>query len=187
MKKRQILIELTSLLDVILILIFVLLMQAKTQTTDAAAAAEAAQEQARDLEVRLAAAETERDSALSERDALSRRILTDSLVLENSLVLTVSTAEDGTIRTEIDNGEARRIPYAWEDDTFARNSLHAVFLDTVASAAGRSVFVVFQYDRNRIYRTEYDMIVSLVQQMREDAKREGTPLNYIEADLTNQD
>ena len=40
MKRREIFIELTSLLDVILIILFVLLTQARTQTADAMAAAE---------------------------------------------------------------------------------------------------------------------------------------------------
>ena len=47
-----------------------------------------------------------------------------------------------------------------------------------------TVFVVFQYDRNRIYQTEYLLIGSVVRQLKEEARSAGTALQYIETDLT---
>ena len=187
MRKREIFIELTSLLDVILIMLFVLLIQARTQTADAKNSAETAVSRLAAAEQSLDAERIARRQAETERDSLARRVVTDSLVLDNSVILTISTLQDGTILTEIENGESRQIPYSWENDTYALNSLReqcAGFLEQ-ADETGKSMFVVFQFDRNRILHAEYEMIVSVTQKMREDAKAAGAPLSYIEADIAS--
>ena len=93
MKRRQIFIELTSLLDVILIMLFILLMQAKNTTAEAmdmAAAAESNTEQVRAELIEAYAeqdalkaeidAETARADAQAERaDALQRQLWTENI------------------------------------------------------------------------------------------------------------
>ena len=150
MKRREIFIELTSLLDVILIMLFVLLTQAKTQTADALAAAQADRAQVTALEQQLAESRAETDAARSETEALQqeaegllsrteklqeeadsakRRLLSRDLVTENSLVLTVSVPDGRQIRLETDGGGSQTISYAWEDDNYARNALLSAVTD----------------------------------------------------------
>ena len=74
MKRREIFIELTSLLDVILIMLFVLLTQAKTQTADALAAAQADRAQVTALEQQLAESRAETEAARSETEALQQQL-----------------------------------------------------------------------------------------------------------------
>ena len=97
MRRREIFIELTSLLDVILIMLFVLLTQAKTQTGEALESAEAARIEAQ-------SAQAERDALLDEREALveradsyRRQAITVGVVEENSLVLTISVTDSGGV------------------------------------------------------------------------------------------
>jgi uncharacterized protein YlxW (UPF0749 family) len=134
-KKRTIFIELTSLLDVILIMIFVLLTQARAQTTeaieDAAADRAALKEIRRELKDEQAAAASREESLKAEIGALEskaadletqveelgRQLLTEDLVMDNSLVLTISVAADTSILLEVREGESIRIPYDWNDST----------------------------------------------------------------------
>ncbi|MBR6705037.1 MAG: hypothetical protein IKI82_06365 [Lachnospiraceae bacterium] len=128
MKKRTIFIELTSLLDVILIMIFVLLTQARAQTTeaidDAAADRAALKEIRRELKDEQAAAASREESLKAEIGALEskaadletqveelgRQLLTEDLVMDNSLVLTISVAADTSILLEVREGRASASP-----------------------------------------------------------------------------
>ena len=189
MKRREIFIELTSLLDVIMIMLFVLLTQAKTQTTDALAeaeagraAAETAQQQIAQLERDNAALTGERDEAREEAAAWQRQLISDDFVLENSLVVTLSVDERAVIRLETE-GQRQTIAYRWEDDNYARNALRAA-LNTAASG-DKAVFLVFQYDRTAIYRTEYDMVRELLQELKLSAREREASLSILELDRSN--
>ena len=183
-RRREIPVELTSLLDVILIMLFVLLLQARTQTEQAQSYAAESTERQAAIEQRLEQAEAERAEAVRERDALSRRILTDQIVLENSVILTLSVGEDRSILAEVENGGNRSIGYAWEEDGEAAEQLRSFCRDFLRTAAGKSVFLVFLYDRNRIYHAEYEMIASVVRQIREEAVQAGIAFSTVEADLS---
>ena len=207
-KKRTIFIELTSLLDVILIMIFILLMQARTQTAramDRAAEEEkAAQAISRELDAAresmsaMEDAARQREEALQEEirglnseleekqeevDGLKRRMASRELVLENSLVLTLSVSDDRAIRLEQANRTEERIAYDWADDTYAANFLRSLLKESLESASGRAIFLVFQYDRDQIYKAEYDMILQLVHEMKLDARKQEIPLSFLELDL----
>ena len=210
--KRTIFIELTSLLDVILIMIFVLLMQARTQTAQAmdkaAEEEKAAQEisreldQARESMSAQEAAAQEREEGLQEEIAglnqeveaqqeeiagLKRRMASRELVLENSLLLTLSVTQESEIRLEQEEREESVIPYDWADETYAFNSLRSLLHQGLGAAEGRAVFLVFQYDREHIYKTEYDMILRLVNEMKLEAKLQEIPLSVLELDIQEAD
>ena len=69
MKRRQIFIELTSLLDVILIMLFILLMQAKNTTAEAMDTAAAAESNTEQVRAELIEAYAEQDALKAEIDA----------------------------------------------------------------------------------------------------------------------
>ncbi|MBP5294495.1 MAG: hypothetical protein J6Y95_02105 [Lachnospiraceae bacterium] len=141
MKKREILIELTSLLDVILIMIFLLLSQARAETQaaidDAAMESAAAESLAAELERVLderddleASMEAERARFEEEKEALSesyaaleRQMIAEGLVLENSRVLTISIGKDLSSVTFESEGGTYRIAYQWGNDTYVKNRL----------------------------------------------------------------
>ena len=189
MKRRQIFIELTSLLDVILIMLFILLTQAKTRTAEALDTAALAESDAAALRMELTAAYDEQDAlqaridAQEERaDALQRQLWTENLVLDNSLLLTVSVDKSGQIRLETE-GETVTIPYDWAEDTYATNRLRGLLLDKLKGTDQEAVFLVFQYDRARVYHAEYNMIEDIIQEVKRVARERDIPLSVLELDL----
>ncbi len=218
MKRREIFIELTSLLDVILIMMFILLTQAKTSTAQALDAAAEAQSASAEVQTELAAARDERDALRAEADeqraradaeaeradaeaqragaeaerakaqeeradAFQRQLWTENIVLDNSLLLTVSVDKTGGIRLETEDVEQTTLAYDWGDDTYARNRLRGLLLDKLKNTDREAVFLVFQYDRARIYHAEYDMIESIIQEVKQEARRQEIPLSILEMDI----
>ena len=201
MKKRTIFIELTSLLDVILIMIFVLLTQARAQTAeaieDAAADRAALKEVRRELKDEQAAAASREESLAAEIGALEskaadletqveelgRQLITENLVMDNSLVLTISVAADTSLLLEVRDGETIRIPYDWNDNTYAVNRLRSLLYEQLGLAGERTVFLVFQYDRTAIYHAEYEMVLQVVQGAKLEASQKEVLLSFIEMDV----
>ena len=190
MKRREIFIELTSLLDVILIMLFILLTQAKASTAQALDTAALAESSAEQLQTELSAAYSEQDalreqiSAQAERaDALQRQLWTQNLVLDNSLLLTVSVDSTGSIRLETEEEGYTVIAYDWQDDTYAQNRLRALALEKLNNTEREAVFLVFQFDRASIYHAEYDMIETIIQEVKQQARERDIPLSVLELDL----
>lgn len=189
MKRREIFIELTSLLDVILIMIFVLLTQARAQTAKAleSQAAEEKtsarlQEEVEDLSASLDHAWSELGIVQEENDQLKRQLMTQDLVLDESLVITIR-AEDETIIREIRDGASDAIAYTWGNETYVSNKLKSLLLQDLSETEKHAVFIVFQYDRSGIYQNEYQMIESLIQEIKTTAKDMDLPLSLMELDL----
>ena len=103
--------------------------------------------------------------------------------MENSLVLTVSADDETAVLLEVDNGESIRIPYDWGDDNYLKNRLASLLTEQLTNADERSVFIVFQYDRTRIYQTEYEVIGEVIREIKLEAGKREIPLNFIELDI----
>ncbi|MDO5445510.1 MAG: hypothetical protein Q4F31_07810 [Eubacteriales bacterium] len=203
MKKRQIFIELTSLLDVILIMLFMILMQARTQTNSAMAEAEEVKASVDAIKQELTDAQLKYEQELSEVQLkyeevnneyaslqnsygiLERQIITDNLVIDNSLVITVSIEADGSIRMETTGKQPVSIPYDWNDETYAENSLKAEANNRIQQSSEETVFYIFQYDRSKIYEKEYNLICNSVERIKQSAKEYGKWVNYIEIDVSS--
>ena len=71
-----------------------------------------------------------------------------------------------------------------KDETYTVNRLRTALTGLVRDSGKETVFVVFQFDRNRIYQTEYLLVGNVVRQLKEEARSAGTALQYIETDLT---
>ena len=171
-RRREIFIELTSLLDVILIMLFLILGQARQQTAEALSETEADKERIEALE--------------QEVEGWKRQVITQNLVLDHSQVLTISVDERGQISLERQDHPTASFAYDWDRDTYARNRLRSELHTLLDEAGEDTVFLVFQYDRSEIYRTEYDMISELLQEVRFDAGRKSIPLSILEMDTAPQ-
>ena len=182
MRRREIFIELTSLLDVILIMLFILLTQAKTTTAQALDTA--AQAQRADAEAQRADAEADRADAEADRaDTLQRQLWTENVVLDNSLLMTVSVDREGKLRLETEGAAVVVIAYDWADDTYAFNRLRGRLLEELKATKREAVFLVFQYDRARIYHAEYEMVKDVIQEIKQAAREREIPLSILELDI----
>ena len=190
MKKRQIFIELTSLLDVILIMLFMIMVQAEGKTAEAVdkakhneeAYASAAAEYDL-LESAYAGKEAEAVRLQEELEDANRLLLSRDLVTENSDILTVSILSDRRIRLQSENGIYQSVPYDWEAPNYAANRVKAALKEWSEKADGKSLFLVFQYDRETIYYLEYEMIKASVQELKNDLKKQDQMFYYIELDI----
>lgn len=190
MRRRQIFIELTSLLDVILIMLFILLIQARNTTAQAMDTAAQAEGSVAKLQTELSAAYDEQnvlraaaDAEAERANALQRQLWTENIVLDNSLLLTVSVDRSGDIRMETEGQGQAAIAYSWGDDTYARNRLRGLLLDKLKTMDREAVFLVFQYDRARVYHAEYEMIESIIQEVKQEARERDIPLSVLELDI----
>ena len=190
MKRREIFIELISLLDVILIMIFVLLTQAKAQTAKAMdeqaykeQEAISLQEEVEDLQASLDHAWEELGIVQEENDQLKRQLMTQDLVLDESLVITIRAEDDKIIR-EIRDGSADSIAYTWGNETYVSNKLRSMILQDLAETEKHAVFIVFQYDRSNIYQVEYQMIESLIQEIKTTSRDMELALSLMELDIS---
>ncbi len=190
MKRRQIFIELTSLLDVILIMLFILLSQARTRTAQALDTAALAESNAERLQTELTAAYDEQealraaaDAQQDRADALERQLWTENIVLDNSLLLTVSVDRSGALRLESETEGTVVIAYDWADDTYAQNRLRALLLDQIRTTDRQAVFLVFQYDRTRIYHAAYEMVEGIIQEVKQEARERDVHLSVLELDI----
>lgn len=191
MRRREIFIELTSLLDVILIMLFVLLTQARTQTADALERSETAraetralQREADDLRDELAAAQTDAAAARSDAEAARRQLLSRELVTENSLVVTLTAPDRSSFALELPDG-TQTISYDWENENYARNALRAALRAELDATDAPAVFLVFQYDRNGVYHTQHELVRSLLQELKLETARRELPLIILELDTSN--
>ena len=190
MRRREIFIELTSLLDVILIMIFVLLTQARAQTAKAmdeqaitAQEADSLQEEVEDLQASLDHAWKELGIVQEENDQLKRQLMTQDLVLDESLVITIRAEDDKLIR-EIRDGASDSTPYTWGNETYVSNKLRSMILQDLSENEKHAVFIVFQYDRSNIYQVEYQMIESLIQEIKTTAGDMDLALSLMELDIS---
>ena len=188
MRRRQIFIELTSLLDVILIMLFVLLTQARTRTDEAVASAEEAAKAAESVRTELTETAAERDELQERVGRLEREGITLGVVEENSLVLTLSVGDGAArqIRVEPRDGGQLLLPMDTEDANYTVNRLRTTLTGLIRDSGKETVFLVFQYDRNQIYQAEYALIGSAVRQLKQEAEGLGAALQYIETDLTQE-
>ena len=109
-------------------------------------------------------------------------MITENLVLDNSLVLTVSCTEDGSILLENDGVEEALIPFSWENPNPASNHLRALLLEDLGKAGDDVVFIVFQYDRSEIFHTEYLAVGEVIRSVKLEAKQTGQQLSFLEFD-----
>ena len=89
----------------------------------------------------------------------------------------------GGIRLETEGKNLALIAYDWADDTYAYNRLRGLLLDELDNTDREAVFLVFQYDRARIYQAEYRMIEAGIQEVKREAREQDSPLSFLELDL----
>ena len=171
--KRGAIIELTSLLDVILILMYLVL-----------AAASSKADEARIKASEFDALNTRVKQLEEENEALSRKADVNSALRENCFVITLYVEKNNGSRMIVLENDAlgtKNFDLTWENRLYARNALGADISQKVKKAfesGHQIVLIVFRYDRNEIYRKDYELVVSVVQTQKADSN-----VYYAEYDM----
>lgn len=156
--KRSPVIEMTALLDVIMILMFLVLAGASQKVED--------------IKKDYVSSEVleERISGLqSQNESLIRRLSSFTVLKSSCLVITLSVnrSEDKSrsVLLECEGEQSQTIELTWFNLQYVKNTLSAQIAGIIDRKLPRyqAVFIVFQYDRNVIYQTDYRLISSVIQ------------------------
>ncbi len=151
--RRSIIIELTSLLDVILILFFLVLVSGTKKAEAMETSAAAVQES---LTKSLVAVE-------EEREQLEIALQGVSVLTENCRLITVTVSDNGEERlifVRAGDAQPERIRLAWGEEQYAKNALNAALRKAAVLDAGEQMaLIAFQYDRRKLYQSDYELIV----------------------------
>ncbi|MDR1619307.1 MAG: hypothetical protein LBS18_01390 [Clostridiales bacterium] len=166
MRNKGITIELTALLDVILIIVFVILAQTGDKLNELNAAAEAQTAAWRTANAKLSALRRENERLLDENRAFLRMETGRAALEENSLVLTISVREDAGARGILMEADEERLPAIgldWQNREYAADALCAALRAQIEKSDAQVVLIVFLYDRNKIYQADYVLVANAVQ------------------------
>lgn len=184
-RRKEVLLELTPLLDVILIMLFYILMQS-TQAADARQEEAdreigAMQEQMEAANANAAALVSEAESraeALGESFAAREQELEDSLTYVKEqlgsyeafdtyaqiLTIYVSNGSDGQRTIHVSDGTSdEQISYDWDNMRYGRNGFKEILTEKLSQAEeDMPVFAVFHYNDAQIYRQDYQLVTEIL-------------------------
>ena len=165
--RREIAIDLTALLDVILIILFMFVMQAKNQ-------------------VEASVVDDNKDSASSkivslqeENESLKQQIVSEGILNETCLMVTISveTKEDKNDRTlkiitNANKDNTKKVKYNWDKLTFAKNKLKDSLDDICDSVTDKNqmVLFVFQYNKDTMYMADYKLVDAVLKDIQDNNK-----------------
>lgn len=196
-RRKEVLLELTPLLDVILIMLFYILMQsaqaADARQEEADREIGAMQEQVEAVNESVRAAEKEaqsREAALSESFQAREQELTASLTYVQEMLYSYETFDEyaqiltvyvengsGGVRTiHVSDGTAdEQISYDWDNMRYGRNSFKEILTEKLSQGEeNMPVFLVFHYQDEVIYRQDYQLVTEVIGEA-----AEGQPHVYI--------
>ncbi len=168
-RRKEISVELTPLLDVILIMLF-LIISGNTK------AAEEAKSQAQQEISRMQEAA---DEISQQNETLSDELKTAENALygyktfdEYSLILSVGIENSSDNRTILitDGTTSQTVVYDWDNMRYGENALRAVLNDYISTAEDIPAFITFTFSSDKIYRQDYELITSVIDETAQEDK-----------------
>ena len=165
-KRKTVIVELTSLLDVIFIMLFMVMNRSRAAAEEAQSTAameiaeaqtrvEAMQEEVDGYRELIEETEVERASLESMQSKLNSyevfkeyAVIVSIHVLDNTYKRTI-TVDDGSQKTNID--------FNWDNMDYAEESLSDT-LNNCIYTAENPVFIVFSYNGDKLYRQDYNLV-----------------------------
>lgn len=157
-KRKEIVLELTPLLDVILTLLFMILI---TVTQQAQTAQKNAEQALNDANVKVEQAE-------KKLTQIKQSAVSIELLQENCKIITIAAYNDEkspekrTITIKEGDNDAYEIEYDWTSLNYAKNSFKQSLTNNYLNLKDdeQIIFIVFQYDSKAIYNYDYTFINS---------------------------
>lgn len=165
-KRKSVIVELTSLLDVIFIMLFMVMNQSQTaaeeaqNNADAVIAAAQAQVEAMKDEVedyRIIIDEVEADRLNLE--SIKNKLNSYEVFKEYATIISVSVLDHSYKRTIMveNSDEAVNTDFDWDNMDYAESILSET-LNSCIKDSENPVFIVFSYNGDKIYRQDYNMV-----------------------------
>ncbi len=165
-KRKSVIVELTSLLDVIFIMLFMVMNQSQTAAeeaqSNAAAEVAAAQVQVEAMEEEVEGYRIIIDEVEADRlnlESIKNKLNSYQVFEEYASIISVSVLDHSYKRTIMveNGGEAVNTDFNWDNMDYAESTL-AETLNSCIKDSENPVFIVFSYDGDKIYRQDYNMI-----------------------------
>ena len=165
-KRKSVIVELTSLLDVIFIMLFMVMNQSQTAAeeaqSDAAAEVAAAQVQVEAMEEEVEGYRVIIDEVEADRlnlESIKNKLNSYEVFEEYATIISVSVLDHSYKRTIIveNGGETVNTDFSWDNMDYAESSLNET-LNSCIKDSENPVFIVFSYNGDNIYRQDYNMV-----------------------------
>lgn len=194
-RRKETVIELTPLLDVILIMLFMIMSVQSQKTEEAEAAArEKTQELTAQME-QLSEEFSDRENQLMDQldDTESRLSQAEAQLTgyeafrDYSAVISISMEylEGGERQLYIAEGDKTdTISFGWDNLRYGENSLTAALEQRMKQTTEEPVFIAFVYDSESIYRRDYDMIASVIDKLQ--SENDNLYIRYSERNGTDE-
>lgn len=165
-KRKSVVVELTSLLDVIFIMLFMVMNRSQTAAEEAENTARqeisAAQSQVEEMQnevdgYREIISEVEAERANLE--AVKHKLNSYEVFDEYASIVSVYVIDNTYKRTiKVETvGEAVTIDYGWENMDYAEETLKKALNDCISDSEN-PVFIVFSYNGDKLYRQDYTLV-----------------------------
>ncbi len=177
MKRRQnITVELTPLLDVILIILFLIITENNAKSKEIKSAAE---EEISGYVTEIDSLKNTLDEKNSELDKKSSDIDEKDNIIsgyaqfdELSTIISVFVGKnyekDGGRIIYISDGEnTERILFDWDSMRYAENSLKHSLSEKIKAASENPVFITYNYDREETYQRDYELVSEALSEINE--------------------
>lgn len=168
-KRKSVVVELTSLLDVIFIMLFMVMnrssnaaAQAKTEAAEQVMLAESERDRYKEI---LGEVEAERKNL----EHMQNRINGYEIFDEYAEIVSVYVLDMSYKRSVVvaDDGEIAEIDFGWDNMSYGREELTKTLTEYIESTEN-PVFITFSYDGNDIYRQDYNMISEAITAVQAD-------------------
>lgn len=172
-KRKSVIVELTSLLDVIFIMLFMVMNQSRTAAeeaqSNAAAEVAAAQVQVEAMEEEVEGYRVIIDEVEADRlnlESIKNKLNSYEVFEEYATIISVSVLDHSYKRTIVveNGGEAVTADFSWDNMDYAENTLDEM-LNSCIKDSENPVFIVFSYNGDKIYRQDYNMVSEVMTQV----------------------
>lgn len=188
-KRKSVIVELTSLLDVIFIMLFMVMNRSQTAAeeaqSNAAAEIAAAQVQVEAMEEEVEGYRVIIDEVEADRldlESIKNKLNSYEVFKEYATIISVSVLDHSYKRTiTVENGgEAVNTDFDWDNMDYAESIL-AETLNSCITDSENPVFIVFSYNGDKIYRQDYNMVSEVMTEV-----QGGYENVYIKFDDTSE-
>lgn len=163
-RRREIAIDLTALLDVILIILFMFVVRSTTEVTTT------------ENNVKVSNEIQQVESLKEENTNLKKQIITNSVLDDTCLVMTIfveNEEEDNNKRKlniKSNTTDVEKVEYNWENISYAKNKLKDKLYTTFKEVkdTNQMILIVFQYNENKIFNTDYKFVDSVLKDISEN-------------------